>query len=204
MKFWLLLAIALLLTTTTSVFAKSVSEKSQRDRMQLLHSPAVETLRPTLLERAYLDAYNILEGDNSCGSFFGRGSSTVLGELVLKLREQTIPDTRIGIRMSGTFANFVEPRNLISYRLFERADLNNLGAFYRSKTFPSEPFVPNMGSFPPNTRQARTIILLHELGHLIRGHNESWLIPDDGNSAELSRRNTATIEFQCGQQIRSL
>jgi len=204
MKFWLLLAIALLLTTTTSGFAKTIRAESQRERLELLRSPALKTLQLTLLERAYLDAYNILENDNSCGRFFGRGSSIVLGEMVVKLRQQTILDTRIGIRMSGTFDNLVEPVGGMSYRLFEHAELNSLGAFYRSKTFPSQPFIPNMGSFPPNTRQARTIILLHELAHLIRAQNESWLIPDDGSSAELSRRNTATIEFQCGQEIRSL
>ena len=38
-------------------------------------------------------------------------------------------------------------------------------------------FVPGVGAFQPNTREARTLILLHELAHLIRGKDGRWLIP---------------------------
>jgi hypothetical protein len=86
--------------------------------------------------------------------------------------------------------------------LFKQAEINSFGAFYRSKTFPAEPFVPNMGSFRPNTREVRVLILLHELAHLIKGSDGRWLIPDDGTDAQLSRANTLTIESKCGQQIR--
>jgi len=197
-----LLAIALLLAATVSGFGKSPSEESKRKHLQALRTAEIKN--PTLLERAYLDTYAMLESDNQCSRFFGgRESRLVLEELVIRLRDQLIPDARIGVRMSGTFRNLVEPQGGISYRLFERADLNSLGAFYKSKSFPSEPFVPNMGSFQPNTREARALILLHELAHMIKGQN-GWLIPDDGNSAEVSRLNTLTIESKCGQQIRYL
>lgn len=106
--------------------------------------------------------------------------------------------------MSGTFTSLVEPHEGIAYRLFEQSEINSLGAFYRAKTFPSEPSVPNMGSFPPNTREARVIILLHELAHLIKDEHGAWLIPDDGDRPQISRRNTLTIESRCGQQIRAL
>src|SRR5206468_12290156 len=98
-------------------------------------------------------------------------------------------DVRIGIRMSGPFT-IIEPQEGIAYRLFARADLNSLGAFYRSKNFPSDPFVPNIGSFQPNTREARTLILFHELAHMIKGNNGTWLIPDDANNPQVSRHNT--------------
>ena len=199
-----LLAIALLITTTSPVFANLTSER--RDHLETLRSPlAVQHVRLTLLDRAYLDTYSILSGDNRCGSFFGgKSSRLVLDELVIKLQDQVITDTRIGIRMSGNFIILLEPQEGLSYRIFERVELNSRGAFYRSKTFPSEPYVPNMGSFSPNTRQARVIILLHELAHMIKGKNGTWLIPDDGTTPQLSRQNTQTIEAQCGDRIRSL
>jgi hypothetical protein len=132
------------------------------------------------------------------------GISAGTEKVIIRLRDQVIPDARIGIRMSGIFTNLVEPQEGIAYRLFQRADLNSLGAFYKAKTFPSEPFIPNMGSFQPNTREARALILLHELAHMIKDQNGAWLIPDDGNSTQVSRLNTLKIESQCGQQIRAL
>jgi hypothetical protein len=106
--------------------------------------------------------------------------------------------------MSGSFISLVEPQEGMPYRLFELAEINSFGAFYRSKTFPAEPFVPNVGSFRPNTKEARVLILLHELAHLIKGSDGNWLIPDDGNSPPLSRINTLTVESKCGLQIRTL
>jgi hypothetical protein len=198
-----LLAIALLVTFTVSGFGSPPSER--RKHLNELRSHEFEHLHLSQLDRAYLDTYAILNRDNQCESFFaGRGSRLVLDELVIKLQEQMITDSRIGIRMSGTFIVTIEPLEGLSYRLFERAELNSRGAFYRAKTFPSEPYVPNMGSFLPNTREARAMILLHELAHMIKGKNGTWLIPDDGNSAQLSRQNTQLVESRCGDQIRAL
>jgi len=205
MKFQPLLAIALLVATVSSGSAKSTSENKQRSRLQILHTLELENIQLTLVERAYLDTFMMLQSSNQCGRFFGgSGSRFVLDELVAQLRQQTIPDSRIGVRMSGTFITRVAPQDGISYRLFERAELNTLGAFYRAKTFASEPRVPKMGSFAPNTRQARVMILLHELAHMIQGPDGNWLIPDDGDNPLLSRSNTWTIEAQCGAQIRAL
>jgi hypothetical protein len=61
-----------------------------------------------------------------------------------------------------------------------------------------------VGSFPPNSREARILMLLHELGHLMRGTDEKWLLPDDGNNMGDSMRNTRKIESVCGNEIRSL
>jgi hypothetical protein len=200
-----LLAIALLLATATSGFGNALSEEKQRSRLQALHTEDVKNMHLTPLDLAYLDAYALLSGHNQCRQFFaGSGSRQVLDELVIRLRIRLISDSRIGIRMSGTFTSLVEPQEGISYRLFDQAEINSIGAFYRSKTFPAEPLVPNMGSFRPNTREARVLILLHELAHLIKGRDGTWLIPDDGSDAQLSRTNTLTVESKCGQQIRAL
>ena len=196
-----LLAIALLIMTSVSGFSATPSYEEQRER---LHSLRNKPMRKTLLDLAYLDTYRLLGDDSMCGRFFGSGGSRqVLEDLVIRLHPQTITDTKIGIRMSGSFTSKVGKEG-INYRVFENSELNNIGAFYRSKTFPSEPLVPNMGSFRPNTREARVLILLHELAHLITGTNGAWLIPDDGHSPTLSRINTLTIESKCGQDIRAL
>ena len=205
MKYEPLLAIALLLATAISGFSDSLSDEKQRSRLRALRGEDVKKLHPTLLDRAYLDTYRILSDDNQCSRFFGgSGSRQVVDELVLRLRKQTITDTRIGIRMWGTYASFVEPQQALAYRLFERAEINSLGAFYRAKTFLAQPFVPNIGSLRPNTREARVLLLLHELAHLIQRTDGTWLIPDDGNNPQLSRLNTLTVESKCGQLIRSL
>ncbi len=198
-----LLAIALLLATPVLGFAKSPTEEVQRTRLKMLRLE-IGTIRPNILERAYLATYKVLDSANNCGAFFGSAGRSVLEELVLRLRKQTIFDTRIGIRMSGKITMRVEPNEGIEYRLFQHADLNAVGPFYRTKSFPSEPYVPNMGSFGANTRGARVLILLHELGHLIKRNDGQWLIPDDGDDPQLSRLNTMKVESKCVEQIRAL
>jgi hypothetical protein len=47
-------------------------------------------------------------------------------------------------------------------------------------------------------------MLLHELGHLMKGPNGDWLLPDDGKSFTDSLSNTRKIESICGEQIRAL
>lgn len=106
--------------------------------------------------------------------------------------------------MSGTFTYFGQSERRLGYRLFTRATINIRGPFFKAKVFPSEPLVPRVGRFLPNTREVRVLILLHELAHLIKEQDGSWLIPDDGNAPELSSRNTALIESQCRPQILSL
>jgi hypothetical protein len=199
-----LLAIALLLAIATSGLGKSLSEESKRGRLQTLRKADVKTMHLTPLEHAYLDSYTVLSGDNQCKQFFGIGSGQVLDAFVIRLQIRTMSDSRIGIRMSGAFTIQTEPHEGLSFRLFEQADINSRGAFLRAKTFPAEPLVPNVGSFPPNTREARVLLLLHELAHLIKGNDGAWLIPDDGNSPQLSHLNTLTVESKCGQQIRGL
>ena len=205
MKCQPLIAIALLFAVATIGDGKSAAEENERNRLQSLLTDDVRRMHLTPLDRAYLDAYTLLGREGQCGQFFiGKGSRKVLGEFVAKLQIRYMGDSRIGIRMFGIYSGFVEPEAGIAYRLFEKMEINSVGAFFRAKTFAAEPLVPNMGSFRPNTREARVLILLHELAHLIKNKDGTWLIPDDGSSSELSRINTLTVESKCGQQIRAL
>lgn len=200
-----LLAIALTLLTSTTGLGDSSLEQTRRIRLQTLRSVPTANWRLTLLERAYLDTARILDQDDECSRFYrGPASMRVLDDLVIRLREHSSNDPRTGLRMAGFFDTYVVSESEVTYRIFEVAEINTAGPFYKSKTFPAEPFVPDVGSFRPNTREARVLILLHELAHLIKARDGRWLIPDDGGNVSLSRQNTLTVEARCGRQIRRL
>ena len=157
-----------------------------------------------LLDQAHLDAAGILGNDNSCSRFFGGGKARgVLGRLVGQLRGGMLGDGRVGIRMSGPFTFHSRPEE-ISYRLFAEAVINTSGPFYKTRVSRSDPPVPNVGSFRPNTRGARVIMLLHELAHLLEGPDRKWLIPDDGQDPPQNARNTALVESVCRRHILAL
>jgi hypothetical protein len=154
--------------------------------------------RLTPLDRAYLDAFSILREDNTCSAFYGGPPVTlVLNQLKQQLKSTNF-DGAIAVRMSGKHAKWISFTYHLTYRLFDKAELNREGPFYRDKTFTS------IGGFLPNTREARVTILLHELGHLIQRRDNQWLLPNDGASEYLSQENTARVISVCGKQIRSL
>lgn len=158
------------------------------------------------LEQAFQDAISILSKNNSCSRFYGdtKTAAEVLGRLATQFRLRLLRDSRTGIEMSGNFTYFDQTEKHAGYRLFAAATINTVGPFLKAKVFAAEPYVPPVGSFLPNTREARVLMLLHELAHLVRGQNGSWLIPDDGNAPALSKQNTALIESQCRTQVLSL
>jgi hypothetical protein len=162
--------------------------------------------RPAPLNQAYRDAFNILQQDNSCSRYFGGSNAAeeVIVQLVAQLQNERMQDNTVGIRMSGGFVTFDKSENGFSYRLFAQAKINTIGPFYKSKTFVQEAFVPGVGSFMPNTREVRVLILLHELAHLLMAPDGRWLIPDDGNNPKQSALNTALIETKCKDQVRLL
>jgi hypothetical protein len=168
--------------------------------------PMAHISRMPLVDQAYLDAFTILRDSNSCSQFYGGpGPATeVLNQLAGSLRPFTSPDRTVGVRMFGPVTNFTNRSTNVSYRLFEHAQLNTLGPFYRQRVFPGEPSVPHVGSFAPNTREARVLIFLHELGHLMQGAKGGWLLEDDGNSRYQSEKNTDLVLTRCGEQIRGL
>jgi hypothetical protein len=161
--------------------------------------------RPANVNRAYADTFQILQENNTCSQFFGGPVATqVLNKLVDRLSLEPLSNPRVGIRMQGEIENVTDASADFSYRLFEKAIINSNGPFCKRKRDPSEPLVPHLGSFAPNTREVRVAILLHELAHLVRAPDRNWLIPDDGGNPNQSARNTETIETICGAQIRAL
>ncbi|HEX8745624.1 MAG TPA: hypothetical protein VF717_00385 [Pyrinomonadaceae bacterium] len=167
---------------------------------------ALARKRDSVYRSAYHDVYHILSSPNPCSSFFGGPGVAVevLNQLFTELDTTKLSSTRTSMVMSGPTRRVVNARTGVNYRLFEKAVINTSGPFYQRKVTSSAPLVPNVGSFEPDTREARATILLHELGHLLQGSNGSWLLPNDGDSDEQSQKNTGTIEERCGAQIKEL
>lgn len=163
--------------------------------------PAVNKLNK--LQQAYLDTYSILSHDNACTNFFG-GSPVIfaLNSLIGQMRP-TYVDQNITMVMNGEITNYRDSSGF-KYRLFKRAEINMMGAFYQDSRLPNHGTIAPVGQFLPNTREARVTVLLHELGHLVYGADDQWLFPDDGKSPALSRENTQRVIAACGEQIRSL
>jgi hypothetical protein len=189
---------------TKSIRSGSESNTApQPNPPQALFLPKANQL--TLLDEAYLDAFGILKEDNTCSAFYG-GPAAIL--VLNQLKQQLKPtylDSRVAVRMTGKAMEVTSLRYSLSYRFFDKVELNVSGPFFRGNAFHSNrSVVPNIGSFLPNTREARVTILLHELGHLIERPDKQWLLPNDGNSAYLSEENTERVIAVCGKQIKRL
>lgn len=157
-----------------------------------------------ILGTAYFDTLSILSTPNECSDFFGGDSSIeVFNDLISKVRKSYF-SSAIGIRMSGATTNIFNVRTKNRYRLFDKVSINGNGPFYRNKLTYTQAFVAGVGRFAANTKEARVLMFLHELGHIVRGTNGDWLLPDDGVDEWKSRENTGKIEDVCGQQIRNL
>jgi hypothetical protein len=161
--------------------------------------------RDRQINSAYLDAAAILSGENECSRFFGGPGAAleVLTRLAGRLRKTTLPPG-VGIRMYGPVTDFSDAARGLRYRLFEKALVNATGPFSTSRRFPSEAPARNVGSFLADTREARVLMLLHEIGHLISGPDNNWLLPNDGGDDVQSEKNTRFVESKCGEQIRAL
>lgn len=169
-------------------------------------TPMVMARKDATYKSAYHDVYRILSEPNPCSSFFGGSSAAVavLNHLFSELETTKLSSTRTSMVMSGRTRRVINARTGVNYRLFEKAVINTSGPFYQRKLSASTPVVPNVGSFEPDTREARATILLHELGHLLQGSDGRWLLPNDGDDDEQSQKNTSTIEERCGEQIKEL
>lgn len=152
---------------------------------------------------AYRDASSILQQSNTCSDFFGGPTAiAVLNRLAAQLTK-TYLDAGVGIRMSGDYTIFSNGDSSLRYRAFEKAEINVQGAFFHKGTY-SEPQTPRVGPFSPNTREARVLMLLHELGHMIEVSPGFWLLPNDGGDEWQSRDNTETVEKYCDRAIRAV
>lgn len=170
--------------------------------------PAPRLLSPAGLADAasYADAFRVLSGENSCSRFYGgqRLALTVLNSLALQLRRRALGPGPIGIRMSGDYTIYRDGAAGGTYRLFGEAFINTNGPFLMRAVMPHSPRM-QVGRFAAETRQAKALLLLHEMGHLVlTPAGNGWLLPDDGGDAGLSERNTQTVESQCLKQLLAL
>ncbi len=161
--------------------------------------------RPSPIDKAYADAYTILSENNACSNFFGgpRLATVVLNALRPRLETALVP-SNVGIVMSGSVISATDAGTGLAYRLFKKAQVNLTGPFFRSANNQSQTFFRNIGRYPANTRKARVLMLLHELGHLVPGANGGWLLPDDADNHVQVYVNTDTVMARCGEQLESL
>jgi hypothetical protein len=163
----------------------------------------VSALEPTYM-RAYLDTFRILKDDNTCSRFFG-GSSTaveVLNRLTGQLKRKPLEKSTIAIRMSGDYILVQNHKTGVTYRLFDEATINSRGPLSGIPLGGS--LNTSIGRFPTSTREAKALMLLHELGHLMRDSKGEWLLPNDGKDLKLSVRNTEIVEEHCLKQLLGL
>ncbi|HKO95833.1 MAG TPA: hypothetical protein VJU86_02495 [Pyrinomonadaceae bacterium] len=168
-------------------------------------APSALVRNDRILNEAYYDTYRILSGDNACSQFFGGSpkATVVLSSLMGSVQKEYLEGS-VGMRMSGEITTVNDAPTQTKYRLFKNVAINAKGPFYRKRSSSTEMTIPRLGSYEPNTKAIRAFILLHELGHLMKGDDGNWLLPDDGKSEALSRDNSAKIENVCGDQIKNL
>lgn len=154
---------------------------------------------------SYRDVYKILRDENPCSRFFG-GSAKALeafNRFAGKLERKPLGDERIVLQMDGRYTRFSNAETGATYRIFDRAAINSEGPFFR-RTQTAGKMRLLVGKYPAHTRQARALVLLHELGHLVTDERGAWLLPNDGNNAEQSERNTRKVEDKCFREIKAL
>lgn len=151
----------------------------------------------------YRDVFRALKDDNPCSRFFGgpRRAVTVLNEFARRIRRKAVGAGDVGLVMKGDYTFYRDGRNGAYYRLFDEAAVNSNGPFFATPPPSGARF--QVGRFPATTRPGKALMLLHELGHLIRGPS-GWLLPNDGGDAALSDRNTRTVESRCLGQLLAL
>ena len=137
-RFTPIVVLAVFLATQIAVAAPSI-DPSLLSRLVLIASKDERKLNE--LDKAYLDVYTILREENACSRIFGGPNSIeALNELVRTLRPAYL-ERHIAVRMSGETTLFRNAVSGFSYRMFEKAEINMTGSFYRSNT-PSQHQVP--------------------------------------------------------------
>jgi hypothetical protein len=168
-------------------------------------APSTLVQNDKVLTQAYYDTFKILREANSCSEFFGGSTkATVVFNTLMGAVQREYLDGSIGMRMSGETMTVTDAPTNTRFRMFKKAAINARGPFYRNRMSPAEAALPRLGNYEPNTKAMRSFILLHELGHLMKGDDGNWLLPDDGKSQDISRENSAKIENVCGEQIKQL
>ena len=176
------------------------------DRGAILpNAPSPLVAKDKVLRSAYYDTLTILNESNTCSDFFGgpETATDVFNKLMALVRKDYLVGG-IGMRMSGSTTNVLNAQTQTHYRLFDTLSINLNGPFYRRSLGNPISAIRGVGTFKPDSKEVRVLMLLHELGHLIRTPQGQWLLPDDGADQELSRENSLRIEAVCRDQIRSL
>jgi hypothetical protein len=194
--------------STGSCAAPEYESRTLPERIKPIAIPEpVSTLvrKDEPLYTAYYDTMRILSSSNRCSAFFGGSEASVyvFSNFMAGVERARLP-AGIGVKMSGDYMNVLNATTQLKYRLFEKTSLNTAGPFYQRKTSASGATIFGIGSFAPSSREARVLMLLHELGHLMKGDDGKWLLPDDGYNLADSVDNTRRIESICGDQIREL
>lgn len=187
--------------------AYELTSGSDKAGAESLPPPATSRViaKDELLGNAYYDTVGILNRSNRCSDFFGGSAFAVhvFNEFVSRIRKE-YASKNIGMRMTGDLTEIVSADTHKHFRLFDKVMINQDGPFYKRR-LPLPGFsLSNVGRFDPGTREARTLMLLHELGHLIQGPDGQWLLPDDGKDEELSLENSRKIEHECDQELLTL
>ena len=152
--------------------------------------------------KAYSDVFRVLREDNSCSRFFGgpRVALTVFNEFARRIRRKPLGPGRLALLMSGDYTTYRDLGLGASYRIFNETTINTDGPF--SSHFESpRGWRWTVGRFPVESRAAKALMLLHELGHLIKAPDGRWLLPDDGGDAAHSERNTREVQSRCMWQL---
>jgi hypothetical protein len=186
-------------------------DEGRAEAVEVAAPPAAAAPAPTPLDLSsgqvadkpsYSDVFRVLKDDNACSQFFGgpQWAVTVFNQFTRRLRPKRLGSGAVGVVMTGEYTIYQDMKTGQSYRLFEQASLNSEGPF-RSQ---SAAHMRRVGSFPADTRQARALMLLHELGHLIKGKDGGWLLPNDGGDNVLSEGNTKEVESHCRTELLAL
>ena len=212
MSFWTTSVLILVLLHTVPSQAQMAISESKPPVVEDDARIVVERPHPLVLSKrdfevtqAYVDVFRILSDQNTCSSFYGgtRSATTVLNSFVPAVEPHRLT-REVTFKMSGRPQLLHDVITGTSYRLFEKVTVNTNSSFYKRRLDSLLRFPSDVGRFPPGTRAARALILLHELGHLIQGTNGEWLIPDDGHDDALSQRNTLRVQQACRVQLQAL
>jgi hypothetical protein len=211
MSLWTSSVISLLLLQTAQLQTPQINGDKPAEIEEAVTAREDPPPRPLVIKKdwdltqAYSDVYKILSDRNTCSSFYGgpRAATTVLNDFAPLVERHTLL-REISFQMKGPPRVIRNTTTGTLYRLFNRAVVNSNGSFYQRRLDPMRKFPSDVGRFAPGSRPARALILLHELGHLIEGEDGSWLLPDDGLDAPLSKENTLRVQQACRAQLEAI
>src|SRR5688572_21859968 len=212
MSLWTSSVLSLLLLQAAQFPAQEGKNDSRSVAIEEVSAPSEEMPQRLVLvkkdwslKQAYSDVFKILSHQNSCSSFYGgpRPAITVLNDFVLLVKPEPML-RQVTFQMVGTPRLLRDRATGASYRLFDKTVVNINGSFYQRRVEIMHEYPSDIGNFAPGSRQARALILLHELGHLIQDENGAWLIPDDGHNGPQSKANTLRVQQACRVQLETL